>query len=105
MPESHPRIVAAAQAKVDFYEPLRGRQSEWTETDYAEAEMAVKAADAWDAANGIHRVTVDDSLRDRLMDALHSGDLYEDADTVLAAVLNVIAPAGQPAQQGPEAGS
>lgn len=50
------RIIAAAQAKVDFYEPLRGRTSEWTEIDYAEAEASLKAADAWDVANNINRV-------------------------------------------------
>ena len=81
MPESHPRIVAAAQAKVDFYDELRGHPSEWTEIEYAEAQAALKAADAWDAANGIRRITVDDSFRDRLADAIHSpeADLGEDA--------------------------
>lgn len=103
MPENHPRIIAAAQAKVDFYEPLRGRPSEWTEIDYAETEASVKAADAWDAANGIHRVTVDYSLRDRLMDALNTDDLYEDADAVLEAVLAVIAPSNEPTKDASNA--
>lgn len=53
------RIIAAAQAKVDFYDDLRGHPSEWTEIDYAEAEAALKAADAHDAANGICRVRAD----------------------------------------------
>jgi hypothetical protein len=52
------RIIAAAQAKVDFYDELRGHPSEWTEIEYAEAEVALKAADAHDAANGIGRVPV-----------------------------------------------
>jgi hypothetical protein len=52
------RIIAAAQAKVDFYDELRGHPSEWTEIEYAEAEAALKAADAHDAANGIGRVPV-----------------------------------------------
>lgn len=95
MPENHPRTIAAAQATVDFYEPLRGRPSEWTEIEYAEAEAALKAADAWDAANGVHRIPVDDELRDRLADAIHEGDLGEDPGTssqvILAAVLSALA--------------
>jgi hypothetical protein len=79
MPENSPRIVAAAQAKVDFYEDLLGHPSEWTELDYAEAQAGLKAADAWDAANGVHRITIDDAFTDRLMDAIHAGDLGEDA--------------------------
>lgn len=96
MPESHPRIVAAAQAKVDFYDDLRGHPSEWTELEYSEAAAALKAAEAWDAANGVHRVVVDDSFRDRLMDAIHSpeADLGEDAgasgEVILTAVLALI---------------
>ncbi|MET4143972.1 hypothetical protein [Arthrobacter sp. UYCo732] len=50
------RIVAAAQAKVDFYDDLRGHGSEWTEIEFAEAQAALKSADAWDTANGIRRV-------------------------------------------------
>ncbi|ACL42321.1 hypothetical protein Achl_4370 (plasmid) [Pseudarthrobacter chlorophenolicus A6] len=53
------RIIAAAQATVDFYDDLRGHPSEWTEIEYAEAEAALKAADAHDAANGISRVRSD----------------------------------------------
>jgi hypothetical protein len=53
------RIIAAAQAKVDFYDELRGHPSEWTEIEYAEAQAALKAADAHDVANGIRRVPVD----------------------------------------------
>jgi hypothetical protein len=95
--ENHPRVIAGAQARVDFYEPLRdGRPGEWTEIDYAEADITLKAADAWDAANGVLRVTVDDALRDRLMDALHEGDLHKDADTVLAAVLAALVPGTTP---------
>ena len=96
MLENHPRVIAGAH----FYEPLRdGRPSEWTEIDYAESDVTLKAADAWDAANNIHRVTIDDALRDRLMDALHvgaTGDLCEDADTVLAAVLAALVPGTSP---------
>jgi hypothetical protein len=53
------RIIAAAQAKVDFYDELRGYPSEWTEIEYAEAEAALKAADAHDSAHGIGRVSTD----------------------------------------------
>jgi hypothetical protein len=95
VPESSPRIIAAAQARVDFYDALRGHPSEWTEIDYAEAEAALKAADIWDAANGILRIPVDDGLRDRLADAIHEGDLGEDAgtssETILGAVLSAMA--------------
>lgn len=96
MPESHPRIIAAAQAKVDFYDDLRGHPSEWTEIEYAEAQVALKAADAWDAANGVRRVTINDGFRDRLADALHTGDidLGEDpgasSDAIITAVLALI---------------
>lgn len=104
MLENHPRVIAGAQARVDFYEPLRdGRPCEWTEIDYAEADVTLKAADAWDAANGVLRVTVDDALRDRLMDALHvgaTGDLCEDADAVLAAVLAALVPGVSPVAPG-----
>ncbi len=74
MPESHPRIIAAAQAKVDFYDDLRGHPSQWTEIEYAEAETALKAAETWDAAHGVHRITVDDNFRDRLLEAIREGD-------------------------------
>lgn len=94
MPESNPRIIAAAQAKVDFYDDLRGHPSEWTETDYAEAEVALDAAGAWDAANSVHRITIDDAFTDRLMDAIAEGDLGEDAGassaSIYLAVLGVI---------------
>lgn len=50
------RIIATAQAKVDFYDDLRGHPSEWTEIEYAEAESALRAADAHDAENGISRL-------------------------------------------------
>lgn len=50
------RIIAAAQASVDYYDELRGHPSEWTEAEYAVAEATLKAADAWDAANGVRRV-------------------------------------------------
>lgn len=94
MPESHPRIVAAAQAKVDYFDGLRGHTSEWTEIDYAEAEAGLQAADAWDAANGVRRIAVDDSFRDRLSDAVHLGDLGEDAgassQVIMDAVLAII---------------
>lgn len=96
MPESHLRIIAAAQAKADFYDGLRGHPSEWTEIEYAEAQAALKAADTWDAANGVHRITLDDAFRDRLADALHTGDidLGEDAgassDAIITAVLTLV---------------
>lgn len=70
MPENLPRIVAAAQAKVDFYDDLRGHPSEWTEIEYAEAEAALKAADAWDAANGLRRVSVDEDFKENLSIAI-----------------------------------
>lgn len=57
--EDPARIIAAAQAKVDFYDDLRGHPSEWTEIEYAEAQAALRAADAHDAANGIRRVGAD----------------------------------------------
>jgi hypothetical protein len=94
MPEDHPRIIAAAQAKVDFYDPLRGHPSEWTEIEYAEAQAALKAADAWDAANGVLRIPLDDAFTDRLMDAITEGDLSEDpgasGSLIYRAVLGVL---------------
>lgn len=66
MPETEPRIVAAAQAKVDFYDDLRGHPSDWTEIEYGEAEAALKAADAWDTANGVRRITVDEAFKENL---------------------------------------
>jgi hypothetical protein len=56
--QDHARIIAAAQATVDFYDELRGHPSEWTEIEYAEAAASLKAADEHDAANGIGRVTI-----------------------------------------------
>lgn len=96
MPENHPRVIAGAQARVDFYEPLRdGRPSEWTEIDYAEADITLKAADAWDMANGVLRIPVNDGLRDRLADAIHESDLGEDpgasSQAILTAVLSALA--------------
>lgn len=94
MSESLPRIAAAAQARVDFYDALRGHPSEWTEIDYAEAEVVLSAADAWDAASGVLRIRLDDGLRDRLADAIQKGDLGEDpgssSQTILDAVLAVL---------------
>ena len=96
MPKDNPRIVAAAQAKVDFYDELRGHPSEWTEIEYGEAEAALKAADAWDAANGVRRITLNDDFRDSLADAIHSpgADLGEDAgasgEAILGAVLALL---------------
>jgi hypothetical protein len=94
VPENQPRIIAAAQARVDFYDALRGHPEVWTEIDYAEAEASLIAADTWDAANGVLRIPIDDSLRDRLADAVHEGDLGEDrgtsSQTILDAVLAVL---------------
>lgn len=90
MPENHQRTIAAAQATVDFYEPLRGHPSEWTEIEYAEAEAALKAADAWDAANSVLRISVNDGLRDRLADAIHEGDLGEDPGVSSQAILTAV---------------
>jgi hypothetical protein len=90
MPERHPRIIAAAQAKVDFFDELRGHPSEWTEIDYAEAEAGLKAADAWDAAHGVRRITLDDSFRDRLSDAIHQGDPGEDAGASSEVIIDAV---------------
>jgi hypothetical protein len=96
MSKDDPRIVAAAQAKVDFYDDLRGYPSEWTELEYGEAEAGLKAADAWDTVNGVCRVALDDSFTDRLADALHEGDidLGEDAgassQAIILAVLTLL---------------
>lgn len=91
MPETIPRIAAAAQAKVDFYDDLRGHPSEWTEIDYAEAAAALTAADAWDLSNGVISVAVDDRLRDRLADALQ-GSPGTPTRTILDAILAALAP-------------
>lgn len=90
MPENHPRIIAAAQATVDFYEQLRGRPSQWTEIDYAEAEAALQAADAWDAAHGVHRIPLNDELRDRLADAIHGAGPNASSQAILTAVLSAL---------------
>lgn len=90
MPENDARTIAAAQARVDFYDGLRGHPSEWTEIDYAEADASLEAADAWDAAHNVLRITVDDDLRDRLADAIHEGDLGEDPGTSSQTILDAV---------------
>lgn len=95
MSENHPRTIAAAQAKVDFYDDLRGHPSQWTEIDYAEAEASLRTADAWDVSNGVIRVAVDDRLRDRLADALQGGP-GASTGTILEAILAAL-PSKDPA--------